>query len=98
LVASLRAFSRHPDAMPPTTVVRIAMVFICGVFMPITNMASSLQTVAYPLPLTYSIDALRQAMVGSLDIQVFLIDLTVQILYSLVFLFATIKLLKRTLD
>lgn len=91
-------FRDIPDAMPPATVVRIAMVFICGVFIPIETMPASLQTVAYALPLTYSVDALRQAMGGPLNNQIFLIDLAVQGFYSLVFLFATIKLLKRTLD
>ena len=91
-------FRDIPDAMPPATVVRIAMVFICGVFIPIESMPASLQTVAYTLPLTYSVDALRQAMSGSLNNQIFLIDLAVQIVYSFVFLFATIKLLKKTIE
>jgi ABC-2 type transport system permease protein len=91
-------FRDIPDAMPPATVVRIAMVFICGVFIPLETMPASLQTVAYALPLTYSVDALRQAMAGPLNLQFFLIDLAVQFFYSLVFLFATIKLLKRTIE
>ena len=84
--------------MPLATVVRSAMVFICGVFIPIETMPATLQTVAYALPLTYSVDALRQAMGGPLNLQIFLIDLTILFLYSLVFLFATIKLLKRTIE
>ncbi len=91
-------FRDIPDAMPPATVVRIAMVFICGVFIPIETMPASLQAVAYALPLTYSVDALRQAMGGPLNLQIFLIDLAVQFFYSLVFLFATIKLLRRTIE
>jgi ABC-2 type transport system permease protein len=91
-------FRDIPDAMPPATVVRIAMVFICGVFIPLETMPASLQTVAYALPLTYSVDALRQAMAGPLNLQIFLIDLVVQFFYSLVFFFATIKLLKRTIE
>src|SRR4030065_442944 len=55
-------FRDIPQAMPPATVVRIALVFLCGVFMPIGSMPISLQAVAYSLPLTYSVDALRQAM------------------------------------
>jgi len=91
-------FRDIPDAMPPATVVRIAMVFICGVFIPIEAMPISLQTVAYLLPLTYSVDALRQSMSGPLDIQMFLIDLAVQIFYSIVFLVAAIQVLKRTIE
>lgn len=91
-------FRDIPDAMPPATVVRIAMVFICGVFIPLETMPASLQTVAYALPLTYSVDSLRQAMGGPLNIQFFLIDLAVQVFFFLVFLFAATKLLKRTIE
>jgi ABC-2 type transport system permease protein len=84
--------------MPPATVVRIAMVFICGVFIPIEAMPAPLQTVAYALPLTYSVDALRQAMNGPLTLQSFLIDIAVQFVYAIIFLFATIHLLTRTIE
>jgi len=90
-------FRDIPQAMPPATVVRIAMVFLSGVFTPIDIMPTSLQAVAYALPLTYSVDTLRQAMGGVINIQMFLIDLGVQILYSIVFLVAAIYVLKRTI-
>jgi ABC-2 type transport system permease protein len=91
-------FRDIPDAMPPATVVRIAMVFVCGVFIPIEAMPTPLQTVAYALPLTYSVDALRQAMNGPLTLQSFLIDIAVQFVYAIIFLFATIHLLTRTIE
>ncbi len=88
-------FRDIPQAMPPATVVRIAMVFLCGVFTPIETMPPSLQAVAYSLPLTYSVDALRQAMSSSANIMLF-VDLGVQVLYSIIFLVATTKILERT--
>jgi len=91
-------FGDIPEAMPPATVVRIAMVFLCGVFTPIEMMPTSLQAVAYSLPLTYSVDALRQAMGGAINIQMFLVDLGVQILYSILFLVAATKLLQRRIE
>jgi len=91
-------FGDIPQAMPPATVVRIAMVFLCGVFSPIEIMPTSLQAVAYSLPLTYSVNTLRQAMGGAINIQMFLIDLAVQIFYSIVFLAAAIWVLKRTIE
>lgn len=90
-------FRDIPQAMPPATVVRILMVFLCGVFIPLEAMPISLQTVAYLLPLTYSVDALRQAMSLHVNIQVFLIDLGIQILYSVIFLVAATKVLERTI-
>jgi len=91
-------FRDIPQAMPPSTVVRIAMVFLCGVFTPIETLPISLQVVAYSLPLTYSVDALRQAMSGPINIQMFLIDLVVQFFYAIVFLIAATKAVKRTIE
>ncbi len=91
-------FRDIPQAMPPATVVRIAMVFLCGVFTPIETMPIFLQTIAYLLPLTYSVDALREAMNTPINIQIFLIDLGILILYSIIFLIATNKILERTID
>lgn len=91
-------FRDIPQAMPPATVVRIAIVFLSGVFTPIETMPITLQTFAYFLPLTYSVDALRQAMNGTLNIQIFFIDLGVQILYFIIFLIVSIKVLKKTIE
>ena len=90
-------FRDIPEAMPPATVVRIALVFLCGVFMPIGSMPISLQAVAYLLPLTYSVDALRQAMNVPINIEMFLFNLGVQILFSIIFLVAATKVLERTI-
>lgn len=90
-------FRDIPQAMPPATVVRISLVFLCGVFTPIEAMPISLQVVAYFLPLTYSVDALRQAMSSPVNIEVFLLDLGVQIFYSIIFLVAATEVLKRTI-
>ncbi|MFW6111336.1 MAG: ABC transporter permease [Thermoproteota archaeon] len=90
-------FRDIPEAMPPATVVRIAMVFLCGVFLPITDLPLSLQTLAHLLPLTYSVDALRQTMVGNLNFHLFLTDLTVQTLFTIGFLIATTQILKKSI-
>jgi ABC-2 type transport system permease protein len=90
-------FRDIPQAMPPATVVRISLVFICGVFIPIETMPIALQTVAYFLPLTYSVDALRLAMNGSLNVHIFFIDLGVQILFLILFIIIIIKVLKNTI-
>jgi ABC-2 type transport system permease protein len=91
-------FRDIPQAMPPATVVRIAMIFISGVFIPLATMPTYLQVVAYVLPLTYSVDSLRQAMSGSINPQTFLIDLGAQVLFSLIFLAVTAWVLKKTTE
>jgi len=91
-------FRDIPQAMPPATVVRIAMIFISGVFIPLVAMPTFLQVVAYAMPLTYSVDSLRQAMSGSINTQMFLIDLGIQVFFSLAFLVITVWVLKKTID
>jgi ABC-2 type transport system permease protein len=89
-------FRDIPQAMPPATVVRIVLVFICGVFVPLTALPLLLRVLAYAMPLTYSVDSLRQAMSGSINTQMFLIDLGAQVLFSVFFLAVTVWALKKT--
>jgi ABC-2 type transport system permease protein len=91
-------FKDIPQAMPPATVVRIAMVFLGGVFTPITMLPATLQTIAYALPLTYSVSALRQAWSGNIDLQMFLVDSSIQIAFAIIFLVAATKILRRTIE
>ncbi len=89
-------FQDIPQAMPPATVVRLALIFISGVFIPIAAMPTFLQAVAYAMPLTYSVDALRQAMGSSINVQMLVIDLVAQVIFSLIFLAVTVQMLKKT--
>ena len=91
-------FRDIPQAMPPATVVRIALIFISGVFIPLVAMPTFLQVLAYSLPLTYSVDSLRQAMNSSINTQMFLIDLGAQVFFSIVFLAVTVWVLKKTIE
>jgi ABC-2 type transport system permease protein len=91
-------FRDIPQAMPPATVVRIALIFISGVFIPLVAMPTFLQAVAYAMPLTYSVDLLRQAMTDSINLQMLFIDLVAQVFFSLVFLAITVKLLQKTTE
>jgi ABC-2 type transport system permease protein len=91
-------FKDIPQAMPPATVVRIAMVFIGGVFTPLAMLPLALQTVAYALPLTYSVSALRQAWSGSINLQMYLVDSAVQMVFAIIFLVAATKILNRTIE
>ena len=90
-------FRDIPEAMPPATVVRIALVFLCGVFIPLSSAPTFLQAVAYLLPLTYSVDALRQTMGGPINVEMFLFNLGVQLLFSVLLLVAATKVLERSI-
>jgi ABC-2 type transport system permease protein len=52
------------EAMTMANFFRFPMVFLCGVFFPITAMPVVLQAVGFLLPLTYSVDALRQSLLS----------------------------------
>jgi ABC-2 type transport system permease protein len=53
------------EAMTMANFFRFPMVFLCGVFFPVTAMPVVLQAVGFLLPLTYSVDALRQSLLSS---------------------------------
>jgi ABC-2 type transport system permease protein len=76
---------------------RFIMVFLCGVFYPISAMPQMLQTIAYLMPLTYTIDGLRQAFSLSQD-TIVLIDALVLLVFFTVFIFPAIKLLDRRFE
>ena len=52
------------EAMTMSNFFRFPMVFLCGVFFPVTAMPVVLQVVGFLLPLTYSVDALRQSLLA----------------------------------
>jgi len=90
-------FRDVPQAMPPATLIRVAMVFLGGVFIPIATMPGFLQVISYLLPITYAVDMLQQATTGQLIGQALAIDVTSLILFTIIlFALATI-VLKRTL-
>jgi ABC-2 type transport system permease protein len=73
---------------------RFLMVFLCGVFYPISTMPPLLQYIAYLLPLTYTVDGVRQAFLPSSTATVFA-DSSVLIVFIILFTFPAIKLLYR---
>src|SRR3989304_9213408 len=75
-------FRDVPQAMPPATLIRVAMVFLGGVFIPLSAMPGFLQVVAYLLPITYAIDILQQATTGKLILQTLSIDAVALALFS----------------
>lgn len=90
-------FRDVPQAMPPATLIRVAMVFLGGVFIPIAAMPSLLQFIAYLLPITYAVDILQQATTGQIITQALVVDATALILFSIMFFVIATMVLKRTL-
>jgi len=76
---------------------RFPMIFLCGVFLPIEVMPLPLQALAHILPLTYSVDALRQTSAGPLHFCL-LLDIAALILFLLAFLVLATCMLKKSLE
>ena len=90
-------FRDVPQAMPPATLIRVAMVFLGGVFIPISAMPGFLQFAAYLLPITYAVDMLQQATTGQIFFQALVIDAAALIFFAIAFFAIATVVLKRTL-
>ena len=55
------------EAQTLANFIRFPMVFLCGVFVPLSDMPPALQAVARCLPLTYAVEALREALAGDIS-------------------------------
>jgi len=89
-------FRDVPQAMPPATLIRVALVFLGGVFIPVATMPTFLQFAAYLLPVTYAIDMLRQATTGYITTQTLIVDVAALLLFASVFFAIAVLLLKKT--
>ena len=57
--------TRNPgDVQMPSTLLRWALLFISGVFIPLSEMSPAARAVAYVSPLTYAQDLMNHAVVG----------------------------------
>jgi ABC-2 type transport system permease protein len=53
-----------PTANIGLTALRLPMIFISGVFIPLQDLSVQLRLISYLTPLTYMVDALREAMIA----------------------------------
>ncbi|MFW9847359.1 MAG: ABC transporter permease [Candidatus Thorarchaeota archaeon] len=85
------------EAMTLSNFFRFPMIFLCGVFFPLTAMPLILQVIGFALPLTYSVDALRQCLLGQGGLLHRWLDILILLAFC-VFLFriATVVFRKRT--
>ena len=87
------------DAMAFSNVFRFPMIFLGGVFVPLTAMAPVLRGVASVLPLTYTVDALRHlSLRGEGAFYPLWLDWVVILGFGLVLYYASLALLERRLE
>jgi ABC-2 type transport system permease protein len=87
-----------PEAQMYSNFFRFPMAFLSGTFIPVESMPQVLQLFSKVLPLTYSIDAIREGLNNSFVTGSFLIDLGVLTLFSAAFILASAKVLDRQLS
>jgi ABC-2 type transport system permease protein len=85
------------EAQTLANFVRFPMIFLCGIFVPLSELPPALQLMARVMPLTYSVEALRAALLGSLSWQMAL-NLGVLLAFALLLFCLAAAMLRRRLD
>lgn len=73
---------------------RFPMIFLSGVFIPVSALPPALRPVAYAMPLTYSVDSLKASFGYQTEILPPAASLTVLMLFMGVFLALSVKIMK----
>jgi len=87
-----------PEAQMYSNFFRFPMAFLSGTFIPVESMPQALQLFSKLLPLTYSIDAIREGLNNPFVTGSYIIDLGVLILFSAAFMLASARVLERQLS
>ncbi len=86
------------EAQTLANLFRFPMVFLCGVFIPVSSLPISLRLIAFFLPLTYSIEALRNCIFKSFDIADFNASILLLIIFSLIFFSLSLVMLEKRME
>jgi ABC-2 type transport system permease protein len=85
------------EAQTLANFIRFPMMFLCGVFVPLASMPAWMQILARLLPLTYSVEALRIALLGGSWVTA-LIDLGALVVFSVVLFLLAVYTLARHIE
>jgi ABC-2 type transport system permease protein len=86
------------DAMTLANFFRFPMIFLCGVFIPVSALPSFLHPLVYVLPLTYSVDLIRFFITGSYDMVHPAVSVLVLLVYSIILFYLSVLVLKRRVE
>jgi len=82
-------FGSVPDAMPPATVARMAMLFVSGAFRPLADLSPAIEAATHLVPLTTAVDGYRGALSATPLAPSFLLDMTAQLIFGMLFLYVS---------
>jgi ABC-2 type transport system permease protein len=83
------------SAMVPMNLIRLPMLFVSGIFLPLEAMPGLLRPIAYLMPLTYAVDAMRQTVLGPPAPLTLLRDMIALSLFLVLFLGAATMALRK---
>jgi ABC-2 type transport system permease protein len=87
--------TRNPgDVQMPSTLIRWVLLFVSGVFVPLSEMSTVARGISYISPLTYAQDLMNHAVLGTGELALWL-NLSILFLSGVIFLLPSIKLHKR---
>lgn len=82
------------EAQTLANFIRFPMIFLCGVFLPLSAMPPVLRHIAYVLPLTYTVNGIEQAL-GAATSGNLVLDILMLVVFTLAFLFPAVRLLAK---
>ena len=85
------------EAQTLANFIRFPMMFLGGVFVPVDLLPTALQVIARALPLTYSVEALRVALIGGSP-AVAALDLAALAGFAVILFMLAVRVLARQLD
>jgi ABC-2 type transport system permease protein len=80
-IASIAKTEESGNAI--TNLVNFPMLFLTGIFFPVTGLPTLIQPIIKALPLTYTVDALKQTMIGAPPINAPIVNFGVQAVWLL---------------
>lgn len=86
-----------PEAQMYSNFLRFPMAFLAGAFIPVETMPGFLQIVSRLLPLTYSIEAMKEGMMNTGVTGTYLFDMAILTVFSVVIMIASTRVLEKRL-
>lgn len=87
-----------PEAQMYSNFLRFPMAFLAGAFIPVDSMPGFMQILSRLLPLTYSIEAMKEGMSNASVTSMYMLNIVVLVGFSALMMFASTKMLERRLS
>jgi ABC-2 type transport system permease protein len=85
------------EAQTLANLFRFPMIFLSGVFIPIVTLPLPVQIISYFLPLTYSVESLRNSLLISHNIIPYWVSIFILAVFSLALYWMSVKILRKRL-